>query len=329
MVSFSPKGMRSAIIAAAVAAVVLAVLGGVLWHGAAGPSDRLPDRTSKLAELSALPMPEPQQVKPLTAEQAKAANDVLPFVKNGLEVAPAFRGGDNLADPLAYTAALDCLTAAVYYEAASESGQGQRAVAQVVLNRVRHPAFPARICDVVYQGSERPTGCQFTFTCDGSLRRQPSLAGWQRAQRIAENALAGAVEPAVGMATHYHADWVAPYWAPELDKIAAMGVHIFYRWKGYWGFRQAFSQRYSGEVATALAVLPSAVPPPGSEGDGALDLIALQAPLAHLRATLVQPDSPAVAEDEPQRQLMVDDVPAKLIADDGGLGLAAGPIPAP
>jgi len=328
MRSFSPQGMRVAIIAATAVAVVLAVLGSVLWLGGAGPSDRLADRASRVAELSALPMPEPQQLKPLTLEQAKAANDALPFVKNGLEKALSFGAGDNLADPLSYAAALECLTAAVYYEAASESAQGQRAVAQVVLNRVRHPAFPPRICEVVHQGSERPTGCQFTFTCDGSLRRQPSRAGWQRARRIAENALAGTVEPSVGMATHYHANWVAPYWAPELDKIAAIGAHIFYRWKGYWGFRQAFSQRYSGEAATALAVLPSVAPPSGNEGDGALDLIALQAPLAHLRATLVQPDSPTVAEDEPQRQLMADDIPAKLIADEGGLGLAAGPIPA-
>src|SRR3546814_17339709 len=71
---------------------------------------------------------------------------------------------------------MDCLTAAIYYEAAQESESGKRGVAQVVLNRARHPAFPSSICGVVYQGSERKTGCQFTFTFDGSLARKPSRA---------------------------------------------------------------------------------------------------------------------------------------------------------
>ncbi|MFN5901342.1 MAG: cell wall hydrolase, partial [Novosphingobium sp.] len=67
--------------------------------------------------------------------------------------------------------ALQCLAAAVYYEARSESDVGQRAVAQVVLNRVAHPSYPNTVCGVVYQGSERTTGCQFSFTCDGSLAK--------------------------------------------------------------------------------------------------------------------------------------------------------------
>lgn len=194
---------------------------------------------------------EPQLLKPLTPEQAAAANSALPYVANGLERAAPFMIGSNGIDPLDRRSAVDCLTAAIYYEAAGESEQGQRAVAQVVLNRVRHPAFPAGICDVVYQGSERRTGCQFTFTCDGSLSRRPSRHSWARARRIAESAVAGEIEPAVGMATHYHTNWVAPYWAPELDKIANVGAHIFYRWQGRWGRRQMFSQRYVGEGTAA------------------------------------------------------------------------------
>ena len=77
--------------------------------------------------------------------------------------------------------ALECLASAVYYEAGNQDDDGERAVAQVVLNRVRHPAFPASVCGVVYEGSTRPTGCQFTFTCDGSLYRQPDADGWRRA----------------------------------------------------------------------------------------------------------------------------------------------------
>ena len=92
----------------------------------------------------------------------------------------AFKG--NAA---ARTQALDCLASAVYYEAGSQDDDGERAVAQVVLNRVRHPAFPAASAASSIEGSTRPTGCQFTFTCDGSLYRQPDADGWSRAYRIA------------------------------------------------------------------------------------------------------------------------------------------------
>ena len=97
--------------------------------------------------------------------------------------------------------ALDCLAKAVYYEAASESEGGQRAVAQVVLNRVAHPAYPKTVCGVVYQGSQRRTGCQFSFTCDGSLARKPSATYWARALAVSRRALSGQVYAPVGLAT--------------------------------------------------------------------------------------------------------------------------------
>jgi hypothetical protein len=142
--------------------------------------------------------------------------------------------------------ALDCLTAAIYYEARSESVDGQRAVAQVVLNRVRNPAFPASVCGVVYQGSNRATGCQFTFTCDGSLlaRRQPEA--WERARLIARAALAGDVYAPVGLATYYHTTAIHPWWAPSLTPVTTIGAHIFYRWPGSWGGADAFRQAYAG-----------------------------------------------------------------------------------
>lgn len=224
-----------------------------LWALFASPAHRLEAgrdlARSQGSELGvpAPPRPEPQLVKPLLREQAIAINDARPLIQGGLQPALPFKDSDKFADPSAYRAAVDCLTAAIYYEAGGESAAGRRAVAQVVLNRVRHPAFPPTVCQVVYQGSERPTGCQFTFTCDGSLARQPSRSGWDDARRIAERALSGRVEPLVGMATHYHANWVVPYWAPNLDKIASVGSHIFYRWRGFWGHRQAFSRHYAGE----------------------------------------------------------------------------------
>ncbi|PZQ64676.1 MAG: cell wall hydrolase [Phenylobacterium zucineum] len=152
--------------------------------------------------------------------------------------------------------AVECLSQAVYYEAAREPQVGQEAVAQVVLNRMRHPAYPKSVCGVVYQGSARTTGCQFTFTCDGSLAYAPVPALWKRARAVAERALNGYVDKTVGSATHYHAQYVAPYWAPTLVKMTQVGQHIFYRWTGPWGEPPAFTGRYAGgEAYLTQAVL--------------------------------------------------------------------------
>ena len=147
--------------------------------------------------------------------------------------------------------ALQCLSMAVYYEAASESYAGQQAVAQVVLNRVAHPAYPASICGVVFQGSERSTGCQFSFTCDGSLARKPSRRAWAVAQSVALGALAGEVYKPIGLATHYHTNYVNPYWAASLDFIGSIGAHRFYRWKGGAGTAGAFTDAYAGSEPLA------------------------------------------------------------------------------
>jgi hypothetical protein len=162
--------------------------------------------------------------------------------------------------------AVHCLAQAVYYEAAREPLSGQQAVAQVVLNRVRHPAYPKTVCGVVYQGASLPTGCQFTFTCDGALRWRPEADLWDRALSVAKTALAGYVDKDVGSATHYHAAYVAPYWAPTLVKMTQVGQHIFYRWSGTWGEPVAFTGRYAGrETILTPAVLtsqPQLMPPP-------------------------------------------------------------------
>ena len=141
--------------------------------------------------------------------------------------------------------AVQCLTDAIYYEAASEPDAGQRAVAQVVLNRVRHPAFPATVCGVVYQGSAHG-GCQFSFACDGAMARVPSRSGWARAANVAAAALAGYVFAPVGLATHYHTYAVTPAWNRTLVMTDMVGAHLFHRWKGYWGTAAAFTQSYRG-----------------------------------------------------------------------------------
>ncbi len=139
-----------------------------------------------------------------------------------------------------------CLTQAIYYEAALEPTEGQEAVAQVVLNRVRDPNYANSICGVVFEGAERTTGCQFSFTCDGSLAFAPVRWAWDRAQKVADRALAGHVAARVGTATHYHADYVRPWWAPTLNRLTRIGAHIFYRWKGIYGEPSAFRQAYAG-----------------------------------------------------------------------------------
>lgn len=153
----------------------------------------------------------------------------------------------------------DCLTAAIYYEAANEPTAGQEAVAQVVLNRMRHPAYPKSVCGVVYQGSERRTGCQFTFTCDGSLSRRPSASGWARAGTVARRALSGHVADAVSSATHYHTRWISPYWSPSLIRLGEIGAHVFYRMPG-----TAAERAYVGgelQVARTTARTRGAIPP--------------------------------------------------------------------
>jgi hypothetical protein len=142
--------------------------------------------------------------------------------------------------------ALQCLTLAVYYEAASESDAGQRAVAQVVMNRVAHPAFPNTVCGVVFQGSERSTGCQFTFTCDGSLARKPMREFWDRAQKVALAALDGFVYRPAGLATHYHTLAVHPYWDASMANVTTIGAHEFFRWLGPAGRPGAFTTAYAG-----------------------------------------------------------------------------------
>lgn len=242
-----------------VALGALALAGALAAGGAAWSSPSLGEiaeaRTAKTA-----PAPPPLLVRDLAPTDAAALNGKIPLASGPNPPAKPFSTAK--LDSATRAQALDCLTSAIYYEAGQESADGQRAVAQVVLNRVRHPAFPSTVCGVVYQGSTRSTGAQFTFTNDGSLRRSPDSDGWARAKRVAEAALGGSVFAGVGLATHYHADYVVPYWASTLAKNAVIGAHLFYRWAGGWGKPAAFTQAYArqepnsaGLKAAALAAL--------------------------------------------------------------------------
>jgi hypothetical protein len=231
--------------------------------GAAHSTPELPNGSAMSATVP--PAPPPLLIRQLAPEQALQLNQQIPLIDGPNPAARPFAFAGNAATR---ARALECLASAVYYEAGSQDDGGERAVAQVVLNRVRHPAFPASICDVVYQGSTRATGCQFTFTCDGSLYRRPDLAGWARARRIADAALSGSVYAPVGYATHYHADYVVPYWASTLAKNAVVGAHIFYRWAGGWGRPAAFGKGYSGREPNAEALRTAALTAEATLGNG-------------------------------------------------------------
>jgi len=211
--------------------------------------------------LAAAPSPRtelPNPAKGWVAENHLATpqirGSIIPVMANAAMARPFFFTGPTSAREQA----TNCLAAAAWYEAGDDP-VGQRAVIQVVLNRLHHPSFPKTICGVVLQGSERKTGCQFTFTCDGSLdRRRPGTKSWNRALALAENALDGSVDAEVSGATHYHADYVNPSWNESLITLARIGRHIFYGWPGKQG---NLTERPQGAASVSLAeysrLLPS------------------------------------------------------------------------
>ncbi len=250
----SPRVQAGAAAVAAAATVLLLIVTAVRMHPAPGrarhaipvfaPTALAPAPAGPPVAIEA---PPPLEFQALTPQQAQAINAAAPFAAEPIRPARPFtlKGASELDQARAER----CLTQAVYYEAGFEPLQGRRAVAQVVLNRLRHPIFPKTICGVVYQGAEKPTGCQFTFTCDGALLRPPAPAAWAEAEKVAHAALNGAVEPSVGWATHYHTAFVVPYWMPTLTKLTQVGAHIFYRWPQGMGLPAAFTGVYAGGEA--------------------------------------------------------------------------------
>ncbi|KQP31609.1 cell wall hydrolase [Methylobacterium sp. Leaf104] len=138
----------------------------------------------------------------------------------------------DLIGPNAMDREQRCLAEAVYFEARSESEEGQAAVAQVVLNRVKSGLYPGNVCGVVYQNRHRYMGCQFSFACEGKSLRVTDGPSWQTATRIASAVIEGRTYLSeVGGATHYHADYVKPGWSRRLKKMDVIGRHIFYQLK--------------------------------------------------------------------------------------------------
>ena len=317
--SHHSKRLRSGLIrgGALLAAAIIALLafrpGSALIQqieASGSPTARpLPTGSAAAAQVN---LPPPDLLRPLSVEQAAEQNAERPFVARPDDPAAHFVLKPGASGRLN---ALTCLTQAVYYEAASEGVDGGRAVAQVVLNRMRHPAYPASVCGVVYQGSERQTGCQFSFTCDGSLQRIPNPAIWGHSRKIAESALAGHVFAPVGHATYYHADYVVPYWADSLDKTIQIGQHIFYRLRGSLGDRREFHQVYNG-----LEVVPTATP-------ATLPEVLLPGPVAQLPPNLIADD---LVQDLPVSKLVAPEAAPRPIADAAqGTLIADAGAPAP
>ena len=236
------KGLLPRVVAAALILFALTAPVSSINNAALAVDPQAPKADAQIVRLAHLSVNDDSQIigRGQTAEER---NDAIPLVKGSAGKMGKFymsAGSAAVQDE-----ALTCLTQAIYYEAATEPADGMRAVAQVVLNRVRHPAYPSSVCGVVYEGWNQPV-CQFSFVCDGSLRRAPMASFWKRSREIARAALAGHVEASVGTATHYHADYVLPRWAYTLGKVQKIGRHLFYRFPGRGGDAKSFSQPWSG-----------------------------------------------------------------------------------
>jgi hypothetical protein len=242
-------------------------------------SETPPPSAAFAAEAGDSPVAEPMLLQQIPQSEAEKINAGIPVSALPNPVAmPLLARAASFWDK---ERSLRCLAEAIYYEARSESEDGQKAVAQVVLNRVRSPAYPGSVCGVVYQGPMRAGGgCQFTFTCDGSLASQPSGASWLRAKRLAAAALAGEVYAPVGLATHYHTQQVVPTWAFKLVKSAVIGSHSFYRMQGLWGGPGGFTQRYAGREPTPVSIMASRLPVNLGPKAGATALAAASLPAA-------------------------------------------------
>jgi hypothetical protein len=169
-------------------------------------------------------------------------------------------GYATLIDPKDSARQMRCLAEAVYFESRSEPEQGQAAVAQVVLNRVRSGIYPDTVCGVVYQDRERPFACQFSFACEGKSLRVEEPASWATATRIAQAVYDGTTyDPNLASAINYHAAYVRPFWAGTLKRLDRIGLHIFYAMRPglYWA---PGALNGHGDQPPAVAQAPAAAP---------------------------------------------------------------------
>ena len=205
---------------------------------ARGPRHSQDGATPGVARAVALASatPAPADATPIEIAAAPVSVPSGPMTPRGFEAEAA-----DAADRSRYAGLINpdhlareqrCLAEAVYFEARSEPEEGQAAVAQVILNRVKSGLYPTSVCGVVYQNRHRHLACQFTFACEGKSLRVTDADAWDTARRVARAVMDGKTYVAdVGGATHYHADYVRPYWSRRLKKMDVIGRHIFYKLK--------------------------------------------------------------------------------------------------
>lgn len=193
---------------------------------------------------------DPSAINPSTAAALDAIAGIAPSASSvpvpalaseqlayARETAPVM-GGFTTTEPIATSdKELWCLSTAIYFEARGESYRGQVAVAQVVLNRLKDHRYPNTICGVVFQNQTKRNACQFSFACDGIPESVNDDKAWAQAEDIAKRVTDGELYlTEVANATHYHATYVRPAWAPRMTKLTQIGLHVFYRFKSGWLF---------------------------------------------------------------------------------------------
>ena len=122
---------------------------------------------------------------------------------------------------------LRCLSEAIYYEARGEGEKGAIAVAEVVLNRAKNKRFPSSVCGVVYDKYRNI--CQFSFVCNGSMKKPKKLSSWNWSKKLAKRVIEGRTNTVSDGALFFHAHYVNPSWAKKMHKITRIGAHSFYR----------------------------------------------------------------------------------------------------
>jgi hypothetical protein len=204
-----------------------------------GPRHSPDGATPGVARAAALASatPAPADATPIEIAAAPVSVPSGPMTPRGFETDIADE--PDVADSSRYAGLINpdhlareqrCLAEAVYFEARSEPEEGQAAVAQVILNRVKSGLYPTSVCGVVYQNRQRHLACQFTFACEGKSLRVSDAEAWNTARRVAREVMDGKTYVAdVGGATHYHADYVRPYWSRRLKRMDVIGRHIFYK----------------------------------------------------------------------------------------------------
>lgn len=201
---------------------LLAPRTGLSWQRSAFPMVSNPVLVAELREIErAKRAPEKLTLATLALiEDAVAYEDVpTPEVAPMAASSPKKRG----------QAQWHCLAEAIYFEARSESPKAQRAVAEVIMNRVESRRYPNTVCEVINQGASRKHRCQFSYNCDGIPEAIHEQRAWSRAKDIAKDMVTADVRPLTGGATHYHTTAVRPFWSKRLVRTAKYGAHIFYK----------------------------------------------------------------------------------------------------